>query len=269
MVLRAKPETVLQEFLPFFMLSETFWERAIAISVGSLSPTINWKALARQEFLIPPKVQQAKLAEVLWAADDVTNSAATLVDTLRDSTKTTLTRKLLSDGQEWKEVKLGDLVKIVTGKLDSNAASEDGVYPFFTCDPVTLRIDDFSFDCEALLLAGNNAAGVFPLKYYKGKFDAYQRTYVITITDEDLIHYPYLLESMRMRLDLLRRLSVGSSTKFLTMKVLNNIGIPLPPLKVQNETVSIANDFRASIDEATKTSATSLRVRSSLINQIF
>ena len=71
LVLRAKPENVLPEFLPFFTLSETFWEKAIEISVGSLSPTINWKALAKQEFLLPPKDQQAQLAELLWALDNV------------------------------------------------------------------------------------------------------------------------------------------------------------------------------------------------------
>lgn len=71
MVLRPKSENVLPEFLPFFLLSEQFWIRAIEISVGSLSPTINWKSLAKQEFLLPPKDQQAKLAELLWAMDNV------------------------------------------------------------------------------------------------------------------------------------------------------------------------------------------------------
>ena len=71
MVLRPKPENVLPGFLPFFLLSEKFWQRAIEISVGSLSPTINWRALAKQEFLLPPKDQQAKLAELLWAMDEV------------------------------------------------------------------------------------------------------------------------------------------------------------------------------------------------------
>lgn len=71
LVLRAKSENVLPEFLPFFMLSETFWEKAIEISVGSLSPTINWKALAKQEFLLPPKDQQVQLTELLWAMDDM------------------------------------------------------------------------------------------------------------------------------------------------------------------------------------------------------
>lgn len=65
MVLRAKPETVLPEFLPFFMQSDLFMERALSISVGSLSPTINWKALAKEEFLLPPIQEQARLVEAL------------------------------------------------------------------------------------------------------------------------------------------------------------------------------------------------------------
>lgn len=71
LVLRAKVEHVNPSFLPFFLLSETFWSRAIQISVGSLSPTINWKVLARQEFFLPPKDQQAELAELFWAMDEL------------------------------------------------------------------------------------------------------------------------------------------------------------------------------------------------------
>ena len=71
MVLRPKSKNVNPDFLPFFLMSEVFWKRAIEISVGSLSPTINWKGLAKQEFLLPPKDQQAQLAELLWAMDEV------------------------------------------------------------------------------------------------------------------------------------------------------------------------------------------------------
>jgi restriction endonuclease S subunit len=63
-VLRAKSENILPEFLSFFLLSELFWQRAIQISVGSLSPTINWKSLANQEFLLPVKKDQKKLVEL-------------------------------------------------------------------------------------------------------------------------------------------------------------------------------------------------------------
>lgn len=71
MVLRAKPEVVLPEFLPFFMQSDIFMNRAVEISVGSLSPTVNWKTLALQEFALPPLLEQWQLAEVLQARADV------------------------------------------------------------------------------------------------------------------------------------------------------------------------------------------------------
>lgn len=77
MVVRAKPKTILPEFLPFFLQSDMFMERAIEISVGSLSPTINWKTLQVQEFPLPPLDEQKRIAEILWAADEVVESIMT------------------------------------------------------------------------------------------------------------------------------------------------------------------------------------------------
>ncbi|MEE4460539.1 restriction endonuclease subunit S [Azotobacter chroococcum] len=74
MVLRAKPEVVLSEFLPFFMQSDLFMNRAVEISVGSLSPTINWKTLAAQEFPLPPLKEQEKLLELFISSNEVTES---------------------------------------------------------------------------------------------------------------------------------------------------------------------------------------------------
>lgn len=71
MVLRAKTDVCLHEFLPVFMESDYFMERAIKISVGSLSPTINWSTLAGEEFTLPPLDEQRRIAALLWAADDV------------------------------------------------------------------------------------------------------------------------------------------------------------------------------------------------------
>lgn len=79
MVLRAKPETVLPEFLPLFMQSDLFMERALSISVGSLSPTINWTALAKEEFLLPPLQEQARLVEVLKGSADSINALFNLI----------------------------------------------------------------------------------------------------------------------------------------------------------------------------------------------
>ena len=76
MVLRARPGEVLAEFLPFFMQSDTFMERAQAISVGSLSPTINWKTLAAEEFSLPPLEVQRRLVKLLLAAGEAVESLA-------------------------------------------------------------------------------------------------------------------------------------------------------------------------------------------------
>ena len=71
LVLRATPDVIESKLFPFFLHSDLFMHRAIDISVGSLSPTINWGTLKNQEFLLPPKNQQAQLAELLWAMDEV------------------------------------------------------------------------------------------------------------------------------------------------------------------------------------------------------
>ncbi len=74
MVVRAKSDMVLPEFLPFLMMSDRFMSRAIEISVGSLSPTINWKTLKLEEFALPPLDQQRRIAEILWAVDEVVSA---------------------------------------------------------------------------------------------------------------------------------------------------------------------------------------------------
>ena len=85
MVLRSKPEVALPEFLPFFMQSDLFMERALEISVGSLSPTINWKTLAKQEFSLPPLEEQRRIAKVLKAAERATECLRILSEQARIS----------------------------------------------------------------------------------------------------------------------------------------------------------------------------------------
>jgi len=101
MVLRAKPDVCLPEFLPFFMQSEIFHQRALDISVGSLSPTINWSALARQEFLLPPIDEQRRIAELLWAAEDVVTTTTNLIE-LISKVKAAVRRGYFSSGGDSK-----------------------------------------------------------------------------------------------------------------------------------------------------------------------
>ena len=118
-----------------------------------------------------------------------------------------------------------------TGKLDSNASIENGKYPFFTCSEEVFKVDSFAFDQEAVLLGGNNATGKFPLKYFKGKFDAYQRTYVIS-SNNKRISNKQIFYRIKGLLDEMRESSVGTATKFLTMQIFNPITIIIPNVNI-------------------------------------
>lgn len=100
------------------------------------------------------------------------------------------------------KVRLGDYVSIKTGRLDANAASENGKFPFFTCSVEPLKIDKYSYDCECVLVAGN---GDLNVKYYYGKFDAYQRTYIIESRNKNILSVKYLYFFLDNYLDTLRK----------------------------------------------------------------
>lgn len=132
-----------------------------------------------------------------------------------------------------KTMSLTTICSIRTGKLDSNAFDDKGIYPFFTCAPEPLRINEYAFDDDVILLAGNNAGGNFHCTRYSGKFNAYQRTYVLKPHNNYDINYVYY--SLLLQLELLKKYSAGSQTKFLTMKILENIQIADIPLNEQSK----------------------------------
>ncbi len=144
---------------------------------------------------------------------------------------------------KWEIAKLGKIAIIRTGKLDSNAAVIGGRYPFFTCDPNTLSIDVWAYDTEAVLLAGNNASGNYTAKYYKGKFNAYQRTYIIESANEEELNIRYLCYALNQQLRLLKTMSSGSTTKFLTVRMLDNLDIPLLGINIQTQIVNILSAY--------------------------
>jgi type I restriction enzyme S subunit len=130
---------------------------------------------------------------------------------------------------------LTEVCNITTGKLDANAATINGAYPFFTCAPDPLRIDNYAFDDDAILLAGNNAQGNFHINRYCGKFNAYQRTYVITAKDGYDIDY--IKYSIELSLEHLKKVSQGSQTKFLTMQILNSFKVSDIPYTSQQKLI--------------------------------
>ena len=203
------------------------------ISSGSTVLHLQVKEVPKFKILLPPLTTQNKIAEILGAVDEDIEKVEKIISN-SESIKTGLMCRFFNlEIKGRKDFKLGEVCNFVTGKLNSNQAELGGVYPFFTCSQETFRINKYSFDCEAILLAGNNAAGIYSVKYYKGKFDAYQRTYVITVRDKTKTDYLYLKNFLEWKLDDLRKKSVGTSTKFLTIKLLLNLKLSLPKIEEQ------------------------------------
>lgn len=139
--------------------------------------------------------------------------------------------------------RLKDICKFRTGKLDSNAAVPNGAFPFFTCAQETYRIDEVAFNTEAVLLGGNNAAGVYPLKYYQGEFNAYQRTYVIESLDDRVLSIRFLYYTLRSALSHFQSASIGASTQYLTKIILDNFEVVLPPIITQKAIVEFLSAY--------------------------
>lgn len=130
--------------------------------------------------------------------------------------------------------RLGDYVSIKTGKLDANASCENGVYPFFTCSVTPLKIDTYSYDCECVLVAGN---GDLNVKYYNGKFDAYQRTYIIESKNKSVLSVPYLYCFLDKYVETLRKQSIGGVIKYIKLGNLTEAEIPLCDITKQSKIV--------------------------------
>ena len=168
---------------------------------------------------------------------------------------------------------LGDLVNIKTGKLDANASVEGGKYPFFTCSRDIFAINTHAFDCEAILLAGNNAVGDFNVKHYKGKFNAYQRTYVITVNEKNQVLYRFLYFQMLKSLKKFKAQSVGVGTKFLKLGMIKDLEIELPSRAEQQRLVSTMDSVREETQRLTSLYQQKLAalaaLKKSLLHQAF
>ena len=122
-------------------------------------------------------------------------------------------------------VKLGDICQITTGKLDANAQVDNGIYPFFTCAEQPFKINSFAFDTEALLISGNGA-NLGYINYYKGKFNAYQRTYVLDLFSENIQYIKWALKVL-----LPKRIAIeksSSNTPYIVLSTLTDLRLPIP-----------------------------------------
>jgi type I restriction enzyme S subunit len=229
------------DYLTLF-LSQDVIQNYLSTQGSATMPALNFGQLKTVEVCFPPLKEQQRIVAIL-------DEAFTAIDKAKANTEQNLKNakdifeSYLSTVDATK-VSLGSLVDIKTGKLNSNAAVENGQYPFFTCSREIFAIDNYAFDLEAILLAGNNASGDFNVKHYKGKFNAYQRTYVITVNKEQRILYRYLYFQLLKSLKEFKSMSVGANTRFLKLGMIQGLQIALPSLKEQQKIVSKLDALR-------------------------
>lgn len=142
----------------------------------------------------------------------------------------------------WKVVKMGDFFPVKTGKKDANTASVNGKYPFFSCSQNALCTDSYSFDCDAILVAGN---GDFNVKWYSGKFDAYQRTYVLIPYNKKLLALLYYV--VKRNLLTITSKARGSVIRFITKGNLTDFEFAIPRDLENNEIVDVFESINEKI----------------------
>lgn len=191
---------------------------------------------------LPPLNEQIAIANILSTLDRYLCALDALI-LKKESVKKALSFELLSQrkrlkgfNQAWQRVRLGDICKITTGSLDANEMVHYGKYRFYTCAKEYHFIDKYAFDTEAILISGNGAY-VGYVHYYKGKFNAYQRTYVLDNFSEHIIFVKYFL-TMFLQSHIQTNRNEGN-TPYIVMATLKDFEIPLPPLNEQNAIANI------------------------------
>ena len=277
MVVRAKPKMILPEFLPFFLQSDMFMERAIEISVGSLSPTINWKTLKVQEFSLPPIDEQKRIAEILWAADEAFNQHQQSNDNLMSVKRTLLNRLTVRGiGQhatqhtrlgeipvQWRLATVEDVTSICQYGL-SIPLNESGQYPILRMmnyddgriianDLKYVDLDDADFNSfkvhkgDILFNRTNSAELVGKVGIFDLEGDYVFASYLVRLrADEnqilpDFLNY-YLNSGLGQR-RLLAYATPGVSQTNISAGNLKKVLVPLPPMEEQKQIVEVLNNL--------------------------
>ena len=229
----AKREVLLPRYLYYFCRNYDFERLNKAVTIPSLTKS----DLLKIEITLPSLEIQEKIVNKLLKIEEVIQARQQQLQKMDELVKARFV-ELFGDPElnprglpvlPWNVVFL-----TTTGKLDSNAMVENGRYPFFTCAKESYKIDSYAFDCEALLLAGNNAAGIYDVKHYKGKFNAYQRTYVLRLVNEKW-SYVLFKRQLEDKLQYLQSQSKGTNTRYLTLGILNELRFVVPPVAEQEQ----------------------------------
>ncbi len=308
-VLRAKPKVIDAKLFPFFLHSDAFMHRMVDISVGGLSPTINWGDLKHQEFLLPPKDQQAQLAELLWAMDEVIERERKLMTQLEicfssyrknfieNGVRLKQSRKRVRFGyvnDEWPIKRLGEVCKLIGGNaFKSKDFQEAGKFQVLRMGNLTDKGLDLSKSPVFLNVIGDaerkylipKSALILSLTGTNGKRDYgfpilmdEDRKYLLNqrlvmiqpIEDTLLPEFLYLITKTEIFKGQFFLNAIGSANQANVSTVdVADIEIPLPKLDEQREIVSKMSFVRAGITDNQQTITASKDLQKSLINQVF
>ena len=198
-------------------------------------------ALEDVKIPVPPLDEQKKIADILSLWDKAIQQTKDLI-AYKETQKKGLMQNLLTGkkrlhgfNEKWKTTKLGEICNITTGKLDANAMDKNGIYPFFTCPKEVYIINTVAFVMVALLMSGNGA-NVGYIHYYIGKFNAYQRTYVLNNFKEYIIFLKYYLENyLHIRIDKEKK---SGNTPYITLDTISKMNLLIPQTHMEQKAIA-------------------------------
>ena len=236
---RMRPITdqVFPEYIGYYMRMPSFRGEFQAFSTMTTRASLKNEDLLSLTVKLPPMDVQERIARTLLDYDNLIKNSNKQIKLLEEAAQRLYKEWFVEmhfpgyedvqivDGvpDGWRYVGLGEIAPILTGKKDANFGTADGAYPFFTCAQEPIKAPSFSFDCDAVILAGN---GDFNVKLYRGKFEAYQRTYVFSPHDSSMLYL--LFNAVKDNMRQLFQGASGSTIKFLTKGMLENITILIP-----------------------------------------
>ena len=164
---------------------------------------------------------------------------------------------------DWREYTLSEFLPVITGKKNANISSDKGKYPFFSCSQDFSWTDEYSFEGNAILVAGN---GDFNVKWYNGKFEAYQRTYVLMPYNPQLTSWLYY--AVKYHLAKITSAARGSVIKFITKGNLENFSFYAPLSLEKLEIIDTFDCINQAIDCYTQENYRLIYLRNILLSKI-
>lgn len=256
------PSIVDKDWLYYYLKNFDFGSLS---STSSIATAVNSQTVKNIRIELPDLEKQKKIADILGSIDEKIELNRQMNETLEQMGQALFRHYFIDspETEEWERRELGQFFPIKTGKKDANFGTVDGEYPFFTCAQTISRAPNFSFDGHALLLAGN---GEFNLKLYRGKFEAYQRTYVLIPHDERLLGVLYFL--MSAMLSEITGGSRGSVIKFITKGMIENYKFRLPENEELLVLAGAFDQLTLNIEENVKQIQTLIALRDTLLPRL-